>query len=216
MARPRKNSKKWQLFSPRRRAVLLKFNKKLLRKKRQLTKVFLKYERALAVVGLFVGIQLVLAMGWYHLYSHTVLSFHVSPVVTQDVIGHQPTRVVVEGVGIDLPLLSVEIQNGIWPTSLDSANHLSTSATPLQSGNIVIYAHNRPHLFRPLHEVEIGDEIVVKNQDDRAFSYQVESIHVVSPDQIDLVLPTNTEVLTIYTCTGWFDSKRLVIRALPV
>lgn len=190
--------------------------KQSLKHKRKLVRFLDRHDRALTIIGLILGIHLILFGSWFWLYSRTVLSFQVAPVVIQDVGGHQPAQVVIESLGVDLPLLSVEIQDGIWPTSLDSANHLATSAKPGQPSNIVVYGHNRPHLFKPLHELALGDEIELRTQTGRVFTYQVESIHIVSPSEIELVLPTEDEVLTIYTCTGWFDSKRLVVRALPL
>ncbi len=34
-------------------------------------------------------------------------------------------------------------------------------------------------------------------------------------NQTDVLAPSNSEVLTIYTCTGWLDQNRFIVKAVP-
>jgi sortase (surface protein transpeptidase) len=37
---------------------------------------------------------------------------------------------------------------------------------------------------------------------------------VAEPNQTEYLAPSKEDILTLYTCTGWADSKRLVVRAV--
>jgi len=42
----------------------------------------------------------------------------------------------------------------------------------------------------------------------------VNKITAVYPNQVQIIAPTKNETLTLYTCTGFYDEKRLIVRAL--
>lgn len=122
-----------------------------------------------------------------------------------------PTKVIVPGTSIDLSVTPASISGGVWETSETSASHLSSSANPGDGSNVVIYGHNRPHLLQQLHNVELGDEIILENKHGTTYHYTIETKEVVPPTDISKVAPTQNEKLTIYTCTNFFDSDRLVV-----
>lgn len=167
---------------------------------------------------LIVGISLMLGGGLYLMYRQTILSFKVSPVyqVTAEERASLPQQIKINDVGIELDVIPAYIENGIWQTSDTAATHLATSARPGEKSNMVIYGHNRAHLFRDLHQVDLDDVITVISSDGHEYQYKVVSRNVVTPDAIELVLPTDHEELTIYTCTGFLDTKRLVLKAVPI
>ncbi len=170
----------------------------------------------------FVVFQLMLINGWYLLYQRSYLSFAISappgmPAITSSIdTATQPRQVKIEAANIDVSVTPASITNGIWETSNEAASYLIYSAKPTQSSNIVIYAHNRPGLFSNLRQTKNGDEVTVTTEDGQAHRYLVTDKSIVKPNQVDVVMPTETEVLTLYTCTGWLDSQRLVIKAYPV
>jgi sortase (surface protein transpeptidase) len=45
--------------------------------------------------------------------------------------------------------------------------------------------------------------------------YIVSETKRVLPNAVEEVLPTDHEVVTVYTCTGFLDSQRFVVKALP-
>jgi LPXTG-site transpeptidase (sortase) family protein len=166
---------------------------------------------------LLLGINLFVAGTLYLLYKKTVLSFTVSPVVTADAHLRRdlPTRISIDSAHINLAIQEATIENGIWETSNTHATHLDASLRPGEGGNIVIYGHNLKRIFGPLHVVKKGDKINIQTADNKLYEYTVQNIETVSPSAIEKVLPTDHEVLTIYTCTGLLDSQRLVITAFP-
>lgn len=173
--------------------------------------------RRLSIVGLILGINLIVISGIYLAYRRTILSFQVTPVVQAEArLRHsQPVQIKVNGTPIDLPITPAYIVNGIWETSDSTATHLTTSARPGEGGNVVIYGHNRNSLLRSLHGVQVGDTIEVTSEDGTIYEYKIENTEIIKPSQIEVVSPTDHEVLTMYTCTGFLDSKRLVVRATP-
>jgi LPXTG-site transpeptidase (sortase) family protein len=167
------------------------------------------------VVLINFGLNLLAGAGWHYLYQQTILSFKVSPSVNAELHlrAEEPKQVVVESAGISTTVIPAEISEGMWQTSDTQATHLAASARPSEGGNIVIYAHRRQHLFADLHKAKVGDTIKVTTHDNKIYEYRITNTAVVKPSEVEAVLPTEHEVLTLYTCTGPFDSKRLVVQA---
>ena len=120
------------------------------------------------------------------------------------------------GESIRLPVIEAGVVDGKWLVSEDKANHVWSSANPTDDGNIIIYAHNTPPLFGTLEKVSIGEYVHVVTSDGVDHTYRIISKEVVSPTNTTPLQPTSAETLTIYTCTGFLDSQRLIIRAMPV
>lgn len=178
--------------------------------------LFITVPARLAIVSL-AGFLLVFVSSWWLLYSQTVLSFKAAPIVVAnaELRGATPINVSIADVQIDLQVTPTAIIDGIWQVPDGSAAYLESSARPKEDGNIVIYAHNKKSLFGPLRTVKVGATVDLTADDGATYSYTVTEIRVVKPENVGEVLPTDHEVLTLYTCTGLFDSLRLVIKAYP-
>lgn len=179
------------------------------------TKVSKSKAPLLALIGIFLGLQLMLASGWYILYRRTILSFQVSPIVAAEQHTETPIRIEIENKNIQLPIIPAAINDGIWPVDDHNALHLATSAYPGERGNIVIYGHNTMPVFGNLKQVAVGDIVKIATDTEVVHTYVVKEVLRVKPSDIHVVLPTDHEVLTIYTCIGWLDSERLVLKAYP-
>ena len=119
--------------------------------------------------------------------------------------------------GIDLEVKEASINNGIWEISETTASFLNSSAKPGEGGNIVIYGHNKKDILGKLiGNIKTGMEIQIFSQNGTFFRYETIEIKTVTPNEIGVVLPTDYEILTLYTCTGLLDSKRLIIKAIPI
>lgn len=126
-----------------------------------------------------------------------------------------PTRIIIPSQKIDLPIVEAKIINGYWEISETSASHGVGSANPKEKGNIVIFAHAREGLFYNLKDIKEDDEIQIFTKEGLR-KYTVFEILSVYPDQIEVIRPTKNETLTLYTCTGFADEKRLIVKALPM
>ena len=96
--------------------------------------------------------------------------------------------------------------------------HLENTAFPGESGNVVIAGH-RDTFFRPLRNVEVGDDVFVDTPRGR-FHYRVASLFVVKPQDLSVLKPTSDAVLTLITCYPFWvfgnAPDRFVVRAVGV
>jgi sortase A len=122
---------------------------------------------------------------------------------------------------IEIPrlLLSVVVVEGVGRTTLRRAvGHIPGTALPGETGNVGLAGH-RDTFFRPLKDVRIKDEIrfsTLKGD----FKYEVESLRVVTPDNIGVLAPSGENVLTMVTCYPFYyvgpAPKRWIVRARQV
>ncbi|SRR5260221_6557807 len=168
---------------------------------------------------LIVGILLIVFGEIYLFWERRVLSFNTNPYVFAKTVSDtnlMPVKITIPRAKIDIGIEEGKIIDGVWQISNTEATHLNNSANPGESGNIVIYGHDKRAIFGYLLGIKKGDlvNLIIKNGD--MHKYEVSDILIVDPSNIGVVLPTKSEVLTIYTCTGFLDSKRLVVKATPV
>lgn len=126
-----------------------------------------------------------------------------------------PERIVIPKYKVDLGIVEAPVINGLWEISEVSASHGVGSANPGENGNVVVFAHARDELFGPLRNIQKGDKIYILTKD-RWAKYEVAATQLVNPDQIEVIAPTRSETLTLFTCSGFLDTKRLIVKALPV
>ncbi len=93
------------------------------------------------------------------------------------------------------------------------------TSTPGSGSNTVLVGHrfgyNNDGVFYHLDKLKIGDPVVLHWEGER-FEYTVTESFVVRADQVEIENPSQTELLTLYTCTPlWNPKDRLVIRAVP-
>ena len=129
--------------------------------------------------------------------------------------GDIPIKVILPKQDIDLSVIPANVVDGYWETSDATASYGLGSGTPGTKSNTVIFAHAREGLFYNLKDVKKGDIVYVFTKN-KWFKYKATKITAVYPDQIAVIAPTKTEELTLYTCTGYADSQRLIVSALPV
>jgi len=119
---------------------------------------------------------------------------------------------------MDIPRLglSVAIFQGTKSKTLRiGAGHIEGTAIPGEAGNSGIAAH-RDTFFRPLENIRTNDEIQIETA--RGFShYQVDSIKIVAPDNIEVLAPTTESGVTLVTCYPFYfvgaAPKRFIVHA---
>ena len=112
--------------------------------------------------------------------------------------------------------LSAVVVQGDSPASLRHAvGHLATSALPGEWGNVALAGH-RDTLFRPIREIQVGDEIRFKTVRQN-IKYVVETIEIVAPTDIRVLEATSGHDLTFITCFPFYyvgpAPKRFIVRA---
>lgn len=168
-----------------------------------------------SLVLIISGLFLILIFGAWRFYTARILSFEgkVPEIVAKE--GYRPVSIRIPSVNMSLDVSEGAIIEGVWQISKAGASHLNVSANPGEGGNTVIYGHNKNSLFGPIRWLERGAEIELEDERGNKFNYIVSETLEVAPDKIDYVLPKGEETLTLYTCSGFFDSKRFIVVAKP-
>jgi sortase (surface protein transpeptidase) len=117
---------------------------------------------------------------------------------------------------VDVPIDEEIYDNGNWTISENNASYLSQSARPGENGNVIIYGHNKREILGNIRALKGGETITLTLSDGSTRDYVVDFLKEVSPTEVQYLHPTDTETLTIYTCSGWLDSKRFIVQAKPV
>jgi sortase A len=128
----------------------------------------------------------------------------------------QPNRLIIPAIGLDTSVKEVFIVDGVWEVAEYAAGFLHGTALPGESqnyGNTVLAGHAglRGAVFAQLGSLQAGDDIYLDAGDWR-YHYRVRESFNVWPNQVEILAPTSTPVLTLLTCTNW-DTQRLVVLA---
>lgn len=118
--------------------------------------------------------------------------------------------------GKQVNLVRTQLTDGAWFVDQENGNYLSDSAGLGSSGNVVIYGHNFDHIFGTLDSVKPGEVVRLTDQNQQEHVYRIEHITEVEPADTSWIQPTQDSMLTLYTCSGLFDSKRLIVRAAAI
>ncbi len=113
---------------------------------------------------------------------------------------------------VDVDISQQVLVAGEWTIAEREASHLANSARPGEAGNIIIYGHNTRPILGNIRALQGGEIVTLTSADGSKHQYQIKQIVEVRPDQVEYLLPTSEETLTIYTCSGFMDQKRFIVR----
>lgn len=176
------------------------------------------------ILGVVVGIIGILMLGIALLTPTITTYIHrnqnqepIRPDLSFSVVatGKPPIKIIIPQINIDVSVKPAQLINGYWETSEDSASFGLGSAPPGSVGNTVIFAHAREKLFLTLKDIKLKSKIYILT-DTQWYTYEVENIKEVWPNDTYVISPTKNRKLTIFTCSGFFDTKRLVVTANPI
>jgi len=106
---------------------------------------------------------------------------------------------------LDIPKagLSVMVMDGTDDATLRVAvGHIPGTRLPGPAGNVGLAGH-RDSFFRGLSKLRIGDEITLTTRED-TLHYTVESMRIVSPDDVSVLQDTSYPALTLVTCYPFY------------
>jgi sortase A len=106
---------------------------------------------------------------------------------------------------LDIPRagLSVMVMEGTDDATLRVAvGHIPGTRLPGQTGNVGLAGH-RDSFFRGLSKLRTGDEITLTTRED-TLHYTVESVRIVSPDNLSVLQDTSYPALTLVTCYPFY------------
>ena len=129
-------------------------------------------------------------------------------------ITNPPVRIIISDAHIDLPVFPAAIKNRVWDTTTTGASYLTSSPIPGTTGNSIIYAHNWVSLFGNLVTVKPGEKVEIDYQNKSKKIFTIQYTSVVPSDASSILAASKDKRITLYTCTGWFDTKRFVAVAI--
>ena len=104
--------------------------------------------------------------------------------------------------------------NGNW-TQLDDRSmvHWYGSPDPGGDGNVIIAFHREPD-YQNIDQLAVGSTVTIENRSCQTYVYTVTQRWDLAPSAVTQLVPTSGQVLTLITCTPWWqDYDRLVWRA---
>jgi len=128
----------------------------------------------------------------------------------------KPVKIAIQWFLVDVPIEEEVYKEGQWSVSETEASHLADSANPGESGNIIIYGHNKREIMGNIRALKGGEIIHLSTEDGVDHHYHITHMKEVEPTQTEFLQPTDHEVLTLYTCSGFWDKKRFVVQAEPI
>lgn len=170
---------------------------------------------------ILVGFVFILFFAGYRFHQARILSFfdkEETPINFSQVsrTGAIPVYIKSYPLGVDIKIKESGIKDGIWQVFSDAISHLANSARIGERGNMIIYGHNKDNVLGPIRFAKIGERIDLYDASGNKYSYEVTKVDTVDPDNLSYIFPTAEETLTIYTCTGFFDSKRFIAVAKKI
>lgn len=168
---------------------------------------------ALILIGLFFLIAAVSVRIYQESQEKFFPSFKASDFGGKAEEGDLPTKILIPKVRIDLPVFLGKVLDENWEIATKGASYLQGSGVPGRVGNVVIYGHNKKNQFGPILWLKEGSEIKIINKKGGEFIYEVKEIKRVSPQNIEVLSPTQDSTLTLYTCTGFLDQERFIVTA---
>ncbi len=149
--------------------------------------------------------------------SPTVLTEHAvpSPVGGAISLPERPaTRLVIPALGLDAPVTVCPIVGDMWEVEhlgTDTVGHLAGTASPGDGSNVVLaahvtVAHNVYGPFAGMGRLQPGDDIIVYDGD-LSYTYVVDSRRLVERTDVHIAYPSDTEQVTLITCSNWSDEQ---------
>jgi hypothetical protein len=123
----------------------------------------------------------------------------------------EPTRIVIEAVGMDQQIVSVGLDKKRVPIVPDhDVGWYNLSAQPGQGDNVVLWGHvlrfrqtpKIPAPFARVKEVKPGAALVLYDQAGKAHNYVVKQQIWVLPSEVEYILPKDKEMITLVSCIG--------------
>lgn len=125
-----------------------------------------------------------------------------------------PTRISIQWF-VDVDIEPHLYKEGEWTVSQSSASYLLQSTPPGQPGNTIIYGHNTRKILGNIRALTGSETIAITLSDGSIKNYTITTLAEVAPTDTTFLEPTEADVLTLYTCSGFLDKNRFIVRAVP-
>lgn len=149
----------------------------------------------------------------YQRYNPQRLSFATTPSSVQVSTDIFPKQVIIPDINLNLPVIPTKINQRKWEATTKGISFLISSPVPGSDGNSILYGHNWPNLLGNITKLKPGQVIYINLSDGSSKKFVIDSTVSVSPQEVAILAPSKTAQITLYTCSGFLDSKRFVVVA---
>jgi LPXTG-site transpeptidase (sortase) family protein len=167
-----------------------------------------------AIVGAVHGLSLLWARYKPAQLKELHHAFNESEISQESHATDNPQTLIFPTLDLDVPLVEASVVNERWQLSKEAGSYVTIDSENI--AGTIIYGHNYPRIFGKLSELNESDTFAVRSDTGVVHQYQVVHKKIVDPSDVDSVLPQTENDLVIYTCTGFLDSKRLVVESVLV
>lgn len=167
---------------------------------------------------LILGLLLLLFAGflWYERTTPRRLAFAYAAPQKVSTRVEAPIGIRIPSLSISLPIFPANVQNTSWPTTDKGVSYVVSSPFPGDKGNSILYGHNWPNLLGKLPQLNPGDTIEIIGKKNTIIPFTVIYTATVDPSNASILAPSDDRRITLYTCTGFLDTKRFVVVATRV
>lgn len=127
-----------------------------------------------------------------------------------------PKYIRIKSIGLNAGVSPGGYKDGKWVLDDNLVLYLPSSDRLGQGGNTILYAHNKENLFGNLKKVSVGDVVALGAANGEMYNYSIYSIEYIKPYQMEKISTNLKDTITLFTCDGWFDEKRLVVKAIKI
>ena len=168
------------------------------------------------LIGLGIIILLFSGYFFWERYTPRNLSFAVSNISGQidSANSNMPSDIIIPAIKLDLPIIPAKLTNGNWEATTKGVSYLSSSPIPGNLGNSILYGHDWPNLLGNITKLKPGQNIKIKYTNGKIKEFTINTTNLVSPNEISILGPSKNSKITLYTCAGFWDSKRFVVTAI--
>lgn len=164
--------------------------------------------------GNIIGFGLLLFLaGTVILYTGLTTNTQAKSPLPPFTLDGRPQKLLIPALSITTSVAIGGLVKDRWILDDKNAFYLPTSGKLGEGFNTVIYAHRLPNLFGRLDKIKLKDQIQVFDQSGKDYNFWVYEIEIVTPNEVSKLESTVKNNLTLFTCDGWFDRTRLVVRA---
>jgi len=128
-------------------------------------------------------------------------------------LGGEPIVLAISDLEIYLPVVPANSTRGKWETTTKGVSYLTNSVRPGEIGNSIFYGHNWNNLLGNLTLAVPGQVIEIIFSDGSQKRFVVTHTQEVTSSQTQILNNSEDKRMTLYTCSGFLDTKRFVVTA---
>jgi LPXTG-site transpeptidase (sortase) family protein len=193
------------------------------------TKISLRRHILPPFLGIFTIVSILAIFNMQYLVARSQYGDNttVSAEYVKPAFKPKENRIIINKINVNAPVVydQTSTENVLFQHALRSGVvHYGATVMPGEAGNVALFGHSSglpwtpgvyKFVFTLLDKLQAGDEIIVDYNGTR-YIYRINSTEVVSPDNINVLKPTDPKKhsLELITCTPVGTSKnRLVVHA---